>query len=34
MPISSEEVKAAVDSMHPEKSPGGDGLSSGFYQAY
>lgn len=34
MPITSEEVKCAVDSMHPAKSPGCDGLNPGFYQAY
>ncbi|XP_074336841.1 uncharacterized protein LOC141674013 [Apium graveolens] len=34
MPITSEELKGAVDSMHPEKSTGCDGLNPGFYQAY
>lgn len=27
-------MKRAVDSMHPEKSPGCDGLNPGFYQVY
>ncbi|XP_074378458.1 uncharacterized protein LOC141719995 [Apium graveolens] len=34
MPITREEVKEAVFSMYPEKSPGYDGLNPGFYQAY
>ncbi|KAL8146232.1 hypothetical protein AgCh_004104 [Apium graveolens] len=33
-PISNEEVKCATFSMHPEKSPGYDGLNPSFYQAY
>ncbi|XP_074336391.1 uncharacterized protein LOC141673539 [Apium graveolens] len=33
-PISNEEVKCATFSMHPEKSPGYDGLNPAFYQAY
>lgn len=33
-PVTMEEVKSAVFSMHPEKSPGIDGLNPGFYQAY
>lgn len=33
-PISSEEVKDAVFSMHPEKAPGYDGLNPAFYQAF
>ncbi|XP_074322749.1 uncharacterized protein LOC141659720 [Apium graveolens] len=33
-PISNEEVKEAVFSMHAEKAPGYDGLNPGFYQAY
>ncbi|XP_031120626.1 uncharacterized protein LOC116023757 [Ipomoea triloba] len=33
-PISSAEVKAATFSMHPDKSPGPDGLSPAFYQQY
>lgn len=32
--ITNEEVKNAIDSMYPEKSPGCDGLNQGFYQAY
>lgn len=32
--ISSEEVKDAVFSMHPGKSPGYDGLNPAFYQVY
>lgn len=34
MSITSEEVKGVVDSKHPEKSSGCDGLNPGFYQAY
>ena len=33
-PIEEEEVKVAVFSMHPEKSPGDDGLNTSFYQIY
>ena len=33
-PFESFEVKEAVFSMHPDKSPGPDGLNPGFYQAY
>lgn len=33
-PILREEVKEAIFSMHPEKSPGEDGLNSAFYQTY
>ncbi|WOH14642.1 hypothetical protein DCAR_0934162 [Daucus carota subsp. sativus] len=33
-PILKEEVKAAIFSMHPEKSPGEDGLNPAFYQTY
>lgn len=32
--ISKEEVKDAVFSMHPGKSPGHDGLNPAFYQVY
>ncbi|KAL8122746.1 hypothetical protein AgCh_010940 [Apium graveolens] len=32
--ITSEEVKVAVFSMHPEKSPGSDGLNPAFFQAF
>lgn len=32
--ITPEEVKNAVDSMYPEKSPGLDGLNPAFYQSY
>lgn len=32
--ISQEEAKSALFSMHPDKSPGPDGLNPGFYQAY
>lgn len=32
--ISQEEAKCALFSMHPDKSPGPDGLNPGFYQAY
>lgn len=34
MPVEEEEVKRALFSMHPEKSPGPDGMSPGFYQKY
>ncbi|XP_074323958.1 uncharacterized protein LOC141660875 [Apium graveolens] len=33
-PILREEVKEAIFSMHPEKSPGEDGLNPAFYQTY
>lgn len=33
-PITSEEFKLAVFAMHPDKSPGVDGLNPGFFQAY
>ncbi|CAH9106024.1 unnamed protein product, partial [Cuscuta epithymum] len=33
-PIQSEEVKVAVFSMHPDKSPGPDGMSPGFFQHF
>lgn len=32
--VGHEEVKNAVFSMHMDKSPGPDGLSTGFYQAF
>lgn len=32
--ITSEEVKKAVFSMHPEKSPGPDGLNPAFFQTF
>lgn len=32
--VTSEEVKLAVFAMHPDKSPGVDGLNPGFFQAY
>lgn len=32
--ITSEEVREAVFSMHPEKSPGMDGLNQTFFQTY
>ena len=31
-PVSMEEIKEAIFSMHPMKSPGPDGLTSRFYQ--
>lgn len=34
MPVRSEEVKQVVFAMHPDKSPGIDGLNPGFFQAY
>ncbi|XP_074360757.1 uncharacterized protein LOC141701008 [Apium graveolens] len=34
MPVEDEEVKRALFSMHPEKSPGPDGMSPCFYQKY
>lgn len=33
-PISEEEVKKALFQMHPDKSPGPDGMSPAFYQKY
>ncbi|XP_074353026.1 uncharacterized protein LOC141692191 [Apium graveolens] len=33
-PVTSEEVKLAVFVMHPDKSPGLDGLNPGVFQAY
>lgn len=33
-PVDHQEVKNALFHMHPEKSPGPDGLSPGFYQKY
>ncbi|CAH9066899.1 unnamed protein product [Cuscuta europaea] len=33
-PIREEEVKAALFSMHPDKSPGSDSLGPGFYQHF
>lgn len=32
--VTYEEVKTAVFSMHPEKSPGMDDLNPGFFQAF
>lgn len=32
--IENEEVKRAIFSMHPDKSPGPDGMSPGFFQKY
>lgn len=34
MPIDDEEVKKAVFQMRPDKSPGPDCMSLGFYQKY
>lgn len=34
IPVTTEEVKEAIFSMYPEKSPCSDGLNPGFYQAY
>lgn len=34
MPVTDEEVKHAAFSMHPDKSPGLDGLNPGFFQEY
>lgn len=33
-PIEEAEVKRALFHMHPDKSPGPDGMSPGFYQKY
>ncbi|XP_074351625.1 uncharacterized protein LOC141690750 [Apium graveolens] len=33
-PVTLQEVKAAVFSMHPDKSPGIDGLNPGFFQSF
>ena len=33
-PFSKEEFTKAIKQMHPEKSPGPDGLNSGFYQRF
>lgn len=33
-PVTRDEVKSAAFAMHPDKSPGLDGLNSGFFQAY
>lgn len=33
-PVNGEEVQKAVFDMHPDKSPGVDGLNPGFFQAY
>ena len=33
-PFCAEEVKAAIFSMHPDKSPRLDGINSGFYQSF
>lgn len=33
-PVTSEEVRNAAFSMHPDKSPSHDGLNPGFFQAY
>lgn len=34
MPVTSDEVKCDVFTMHPDKSPGFDGLNPDFFQAY
>ncbi|WOG86655.1 hypothetical protein DCAR_0205872 [Daucus carota subsp. sativus] len=34
MPVTYDEVKCAAFAMHPDKSPGVDGLNPGFFQAY
>jgi hypothetical protein len=33
-PFRADEVVAAINSMHPDKSPGPDGLNPGFYQKF
>ena len=33
-PISTEEVKNSIFGMHPDKSPGPDGMNAAFYQRY
>ena len=33
-PFSKEEFTKAIKQMHPEKSPGPDGLNPGFYQRF
>lgn len=33
-PIEDDEVKSAIFQMHPEKSPGPDGTSPGFFQRF
>lgn len=33
-PVEQQEVKNALFHMHPDKSPGPDGMSPGFYQKY
>ena len=33
-PVTTEEVKNAVFSMHPDKSPGPNGMTPAFYQKY
>lgn len=33
-PVESEEVKHALFQMHPDKSPGLDGFSPGFYPSH
>lgn len=33
-PISQEEVRRALFQMHPDKSPGPDGMKPDFYQSY
>lgn len=34
LPVEDKEVKTALFHMHPDKSPGPDGMSPGFYQRY